>query len=103
MASIILPLHGKGDSSVHRQLMFDATRGKGFHPDFMARTMVEAGLAPEGFNKPEPSKRQAAKAKARVLYLARCNPPSRALNKDRAGITARVQARMFNEVWAITV
>lgn len=94
MASIILPLHGKGDVSVHRQLMFDARGGKGFHPDFMARTMVRLGMAPKNFNAPEKSERQKRKAIARKLYPARCQAQQRVNPSDRAGVTLRVQRNM---------
>lgn len=66
---IILPLHGKGDLSVHRQIMLDASRGNGFRPDFMERTMVELGHATKAFFKKDPSKRQLAHAAAREKFL----------------------------------
>lgn len=70
MASIILPLHGKGDVSVHRQLMLDASRGRGFRPDFMERTMIQLGVAPKSFFRKEPSARQKLKARLRERFLA---------------------------------
>lgn len=94
-----LPLHGKGDVSVHRQLMLDASRGQGFCPDFMERTMVELGMATKGFFKKELSKRQVAKAKAHALYLARCAVRAKG---DRAGLSARQQRVMSQAVRAAT-
>lgn len=70
MASIILPLHGKGDISVHRQLMVDASRGRGFRPDFMERTMIQLGAALPSFFKKDLSERQKLKARQREKFLA---------------------------------
>lgn len=70
MASIKLPLHGKGDIAVHRQLMLDASRGHGFRPDFMERTMVTLGMATKSFFKKAPSKRQQLKTRLREQFLA---------------------------------
>lgn len=70
-----IPLHGnKSDLSVHRQLMVNATGGRGFRSDFMERTMVQLGLASPAMFKPEQTPRQKARAAAREQFRSRYVP-----------------------------
>lgn len=64
-----IPLHGKQKNrSIHRQMMFSATGGKGFRADFMERTVRLLDNIPKAFFRPELSKRQLKKLALREAY-----------------------------------
>ncbi|MNV64265.1 hypothetical protein D3C71_1568970 [compost metagenome] len=101
-----LPLHIPAEDrgivtpevQVHRQMMVNATGGKGFRPDFMERTVKAAGDVPARFFDKELSKRQVARAQARETYLARAKASARwraatgsALTRHRCDLLSQVE------------